>query len=458
MIYSVLILSLIGIGLMIYRREWMPYILIFVLPLEIIPAADIAGVTLRISNVLFAVAFLMIIWEAIKNKNKLFFKYDIFLLGFLITGLISLIQAINLHRGFVFFLSIAYVFVVFIVTRYLMMQKTFYQMKIVKFLCITFFITSVLGIYQYLGQIFGLSGAATFAREPYRIGAFNFPRIESTMYEPMYLANFMVLPVILVLIMIIKDIKLIAKKWLYGLLILFGTVFVLTLSRGGYLALAVALVGLLFYTWRELNLKKIIYLVIAGGMVLGISFVLVTFSGWYYPKYVAKPKVNISGTIQATKEEVSSVKSFVNHSKNTKDGSISDRTWRNQTALEVWRSSPIIGVGLGNYGPYVVKNMGDTERYKIVLNVYYELLAETGIIGFSMLIVFWGYIFWMACRFLKIVQNNEKWIVAAIFMALVGMMVQWASFSPLYIAHLWFVFGLLAGLIQILHEEKYEKN
>jgi hypothetical protein len=67
--YLVLLLGAMGIGLMLYRREWMLPILVFSVPFDRLPSFDLAGVTFRISTFLFLAAFLIILLEFWQKKR-----------------------------------------------------------------------------------------------------------------------------------------------------------------------------------------------------------------------------------------------------------------------------------------------------------------------------------------------------------------------------------------------------
>jgi hypothetical protein len=66
--------------------------------------------------------------------------------------------------------------------------------------------------------------------------------------------------------------------------------------------------------------------------------------------------------------------------------------------LEVWRLAPILGVGLGNIGAYIVPFYSDPDwvlrsRY-VSDSLYVQLLAETGIAGLLAFLWFWGRLIW----------------------------------------------------------------
>jgi O-antigen ligase len=431
MVWALSFFSLLGIGLMFYRREWIIYILAASLPFEILPAIDLAGVTLRVSNILFLAAFILVIIDSIKRKKKIFLKSDWFLLGYLMIGGISLFSAIDLKRGFVSLASTGYVICIYFEKAIIVLTG----------------VISIFGLFQFLGEVFGLSHSLTLSRPQYQLQVFGFPRIHSTMYEPLFLANFLIIPLV---IMLVKIIFAKARGRIYhsALLLLALVVFILTLSRGGYIGLILSVLVLIVIIWQRLTLKIV---VLTGSICIiaaGISLALVDFSGWYYPKYAVK--TTVSGEKPVEKE---TTKFFINHSKDKSDGSVQERLGRNEAAIDMWKKSPIIGVGPGNYGPYAFTNYSSGEYQRTVMNLYLETLAETGILGLGILSAFFVSLFIKGFTVFRKIKTNERYILGGLLAALLGILVQAWSFSPIYVAHIWFLLGWIAGLSEISYEQ-----
>ena len=68
---------------------------------------------------------------------------------------------------------------------------------------------------------------------------------------------------------------------------------------------------------------------------------------------------------------------------------LTDRGYYNRAGLKIWRAHPVLGVGLGNYGYYYILpefNPGLRGSTRLPPhNMYVQALAETGIVGFAVL-------------------------------------------------------------------------
>ena len=79
-------------------------------------------------------------------------------------------------------------------------------------------------------------------------------------------------------------------------------------------------------------------------------------------------------------------------------GAVGNRIDSVYAGLRVWQLAPVLGVGLGNIGGYIVPFYTDPEwvlrsRYASD-SMYVQLLAETGIVGLAAFLWFWGRLLW----------------------------------------------------------------
>jgi O-antigen ligase len=128
-------------------------------------------------------------------------------------------------------------------------------------------------------------------------------------------------------------------------------------------------------------------------------------------------------------------------------------------AIEVWRGSPLFGVGLGGFGPATGGEI--STGYAIVNNQFLETLAETGLVG---LIVFMLLILSIVAVFLKIIskinflQGNQQFLpnlLVGLVAAFGAIFAQYNFFSTFAIIHIWVLVGLIVALESIiLHELK----
>jgi len=156
------------------------------------------------------------------------------------------------------------------------------------------------------------------------------------------------------------------------------TATIYTASRGGCVALACSnmLVLTFFLFSREISTKrKIMYMFLQGVLLISL---ISAFRLWFPLEWERITSFGIS------------------------DGSSRFRLW--QTALEDWRESPFFGNGLGN-AFYI--------HSKATHNTYLQVLSETGLVGFCLMIGFTGYMLMKAFRY-----------DIAMFSMLIGMLIQ----------------------------------
>jgi len=293
----------------------------------------------------------------------------------------------------------------------------------------------IFGFYQYFGDVFGLSPALTGLRDIYTKEVFGYPRIQSTGLEPLYYGSFLLIPYCILL-----NKRLIKKEstgWSENLL-LFGIITQVTLSvsRGAIIGGVVALVAtiILHTLKRTIVLKKLLtsIVLIAGALVLSYTMTLVSPDA-SNKKYSSEAKTE----------------SLVNQATNLT--SQDDRVRNRTIAIHAFKSQPVLGVGPGNFNQFAI---GEYPAYAdiapvIVNNEPLELLAEAGIIGFIIFVVFvgWWYLL-VAGRYLqnKFKGNYLIYWVPAVLIYLITLAIQYQTFSTLYVMHVWVMIGILIAM------------
>ena len=76
-------------------------------------------------------------------------------------------------------------------------------------------------------------------------------------------------------------------------------------------------------------------------------------------------------------------------------------------------------------------------------NEYAELLIETGILGLMTILLFWSSILLRGFSLFKHLPPFKSAVLLGLVAALAGMLLQYISFSTLYVFHLWFLIGLI---------------
>ena len=228
------------------------------------------------------------------------------------------------------------------------------------------FILGTLTVYQYFSGSFDNDfGGFAVSAEHQIIGTIDDYRSTGPIGDPNFFAQIMVVlvPISLERFLHEKRISLrLVALWTFANSVL-SVIF--TYSRGGLLALMMAVVVLLLYYPPKRLQIPIFILIIAG------------FIAFLPPNYVAR---------------LSTLTELFKNTGTTRveERSLQGRLSENMTGWEMIKTHPLFGVGLSTYNylfPTYSKKLGlalvATERE--AHNLYLESLAETGIIGFSVL-------------------------------------------------------------------------
>lgn len=144
------------------------------------------------------------------------------------------------------------------------------------------------------------------------------------------------------------------------------------------------------------------------------------------------------------------------------DGSAIRRYVENVAAWRVFMDHPILGVGPGHFAPYYSNDYGNrvglieqTRGYR-AHNLYFELLAERGVIGFvCFMAIFWtlGLGLWRIRKRLIRIRPVLADTAAAFFFSLTAYAVS-AIFAHLsYQRYFWILIALCAAALRIIHTE-----
>jgi O-antigen ligase len=228
----------------------------------------------------------------------------------------------------------------------------------------------------------------------------------------------------------------------YWLIFLIAVNFMLTFSRGIYFAGIITLIVSAILALKYSDYIKISknILVISLGVITGI--LLLIGSSFY--------KNSNFSQIDKAKEHATEI--------NEDSISVSERkdTWEN--AIVAFREKPLLGVGIGNFGPWEVGFPKEVPKggWNIVNNETLEILAETGIIGFLALMSFLFYVFIQSASvFFSSSDKDLRIWAAGIVTAFIGVAVQYQTFSTLYIMHVWVLIGLMMSVTRL---EKVNNN
>lgn len=168
-----------------------------------------------------------------------------------------------------------------------------------------------------------------------------------------------------------------------GALVLFGAAFYVANSLLGYVILTIfVLTFALAQMWRRnaFSLTRRQRLVVAAGAYV---LVLLWLTG------VTPP---VPDLLARTMSRVSLVLQGGGGAGNRFDGALA--------GIEVWKTAPLFGIGLGNIGPHIVQFYTDpawvVRSQYAADSVYSQLLGEAGLIGLLAFLWFWGRLLWFS--------------------------------------------------------------
>lgn len=423
------------------------FLVAFLLPFERIGSYDFAGITVRASQIFALMALVAWVLIFLAKKENFNAKNPILIPLCFFVGIsaLSIINALNTQRAVLVFLFNAFVIAVALMIPNLVKNKEHLD-KIVKIILVSCFVVSLFGLYQFLGDVAGLPTNLTGLREHYTSIVFGFPRIQSTCLEPLYFANYLLIPVSLCLALISrkkeeKDKFYIKPLYLVLILVLASVNLILTLSRGGYLGfVTVILLSLViffrsFFTWK----KVLIFILIA---------LVVFISVYYFLKLAGKEKA---------------IETFLTQATNIARGpAVKERTSTYEEAWKLFKDHPWFGIGVGNFGPMYAPHtqiMPEKIGWPIVNNEFLEILAETGIFGFLSFLAFIIVLVVYSIRVIRLAKDSYiRIILIGLLIAFCGILVQYQTFSTLYILHIWFLIGLMVAVQNLTGSESIQKH
>jgi putative inorganic carbon (HCO3(-)) transporter len=424
-------------GAVFWRRiEWGVYALLFALPFERIGSWPLNPVTdhpvVRMSQVVGAALVLAFAAQVLLRRRKLRLSRLYWpLAGFVVWAAIPVVTIG--YRPLLY----GYAALVFVAALVVVVANLVPEMKPARLLAALLAgagVTAVFGLFQFVAGTLGASTAVTGLRPEYTKAVFGFPRIQSTGLEPLYYANYLLIPLLVLGKVLVFGAMKRARWWLAGLLLVLALTFVLTMSRGAFIGVVV---GLAVTIPLALMKRKLLDLRLLGAVV-GVAVVLAG-AALMFASYRS------DGTLTSGPKRFLSLITV----DLTRTGSFTERTQMRDQATEIAKDHPVVGVGIEGISPYVLKYQpGTSETTDIAFNNQaLELLDETGVPGG---VLFYGFLAWLlALGVIAYLRTQDRmrsaWLLALLG-ALVAVTVQAQSFSGFLLTHLWVLYGLLAGL------------
>ena len=412
------------------------------LPFERLGAFTAVGVNVRPSQVVLLIAWLLYarLWLCGKAKLEWRNKTFLALAAFFAAAGLSLLNTENLNRSLVTLAFTIFTASLAVLLPNVLKDEASFK-KVRAAILFSAALVSIFGLWQFVGDMLGAPTWMTGLRETYSRAILGFTRVQATAAEPLYFADYLLLPIALAGAWLLRNPEAKTRRLLSVLLgVMLINVF-LTSSRGGWLGCGVTTIVLL---WLERErLRDWRPLARSAGIALAALAVGVTLLGSFF---------------SPTRDTVTDT--FFRHVTTITDGAAFDERAQTITAaIDAWRIHPWIGVGFGGYGPYVstFALAKPDAGWPIVNNETLELLAETGMLGLAAFVIFLIAVFhesgWRRrypFRHPLVPEGmspKADRVAAAVrvacIAALVGMLAQYQTFSTLYIMHVWFTIGLL---------------
>ena len=414
---------------------WLVLAIIFALPLERIPSLPIAGFTLKINHILGILLILFYTIRMLKKREKFKINYiTIPLLGLLFFISLSLFQSARPLLSLVTFFQIVFTFILFqIIASQIDTIKKFE--KIVQIIKISAFIVILFAGWQFVGDMLNLPIWITGLRELYTQKVFGFPRVHAFSLEPLYLGNYLFLPLSIFVAEIFQG----KKNWvnLTGF-ILTSIVIFMTLSRGAILAyLVFVLLLFFFYPKKTLTVKNLTFL--SSNLSLAIILIVVILS-------ILGAEKRASFYNQLTLKDYQITESVMG------------RLNTYEVAWQAFKEKPLTGIGLFNYGPYATGyDLENPFVQQIVNNEYLEILAEIGMFGLVLFIGIIILIIYAGFRGVKLAKESEMGTYLAILtIGFVAVLVQYNFFSTLAIIGIWVYVSLLVSLYNLITNYQFK--
>jgi O-antigen ligase len=415
-------------------------LLILSLPFERITSFDLYGVTIRASLVIGLTVILRAAYLLIKNKAKLNKSLPILLLAIFTFWIILIIpESINFQRAIQ---VVAYnIFVILLAVSVCLIYKKEYLKHLISLLFIVTLFVSAFAFYQFFGDIIGIPYEYTGLAERYTSGLFGFPRVQGFSLEPLYFGSFMLIPTMLALALIAAKDKTIATlKIQYFLLFVFSTVIFITVARGAIYGMAVGVIVLTIISliknisnWKNLATGLVIMVLAFGASLLIIN-------------YGSRIPLDLSKTFGKR-----GAAAFTQQLTRTTLNDTDERAIARTQAIDLLqnnKSAWVFGLGPGQFGPYIQNNTKTADGWAIVNNLTLELLVETGLVGFLLIVAY--FLSLVVIGYKKVSANKKDLLSSAVTIGLIAYLstqaIQYQGFSTLYVVHIWVVAGLLMGV------------
>jgi len=415
-------------------------LLILSLPFERIPSFDLYGVTIRASLVIGLAVILRAAYLLINKKVRLNKSLPLSFLAIFIFWIILIIpESINFQRAIQ---AVAYnIFVILLAVSVYLIYKKEYLKHLISLLFIVTLFVSAFAFYQFFGDIIGIPYEYTGLAERYTSGLFGFPRVQGFSLEPLYFGSFMLIPTMLAMALVVaKDNSVTSKKIQYFLLFVFSTVIFITVARGAIYGMAVGIIILVIISlFKKIStLKSLATALAIIVLAFGASLLIIN--------YASRIPLDLSKTFGKR-----GAAAFTQQLTRTTLNDTDERAIARTQAIDLLqnnKSAWVFGLGPGQFGPYIQNNTKTADGWAIVNNLTLELLVETGVVGFLLIVAYFLSLVFIGYK--KASNNKNELLSSAVIIGLLAYLatqaIQYQGFSTLYVVHIWVAAGLIMGV------------
>jgi len=430
------------------------YVMVILLPLTYYGTIEV-GFTVKLYEVVGALGFALLVVDRIRKRELRWRKtpLDIPLLGFWLVAALSLTQAVDLERGIAWWLWLSF----YIFGFYYLIVNVVHEERHIHGLLKTYLVVAAVISAFALTQFFlDWAGLPSLIRPAYsKFGSLAVPRPNATFLEPLYFGFYLLPPSVFLSVSFLSKKSVFFKvKTEASLLLLYLTAMAATLSRGSIIALIGSLVILvaLYLGFYILNKRKfdhtftplwprfVVVLIAVIPIFFGITWIGLGLERVFH---------STDADILKKREEAKAEESRL---------SLNDpryKEWGN--ALKMFKNHPVLGVGLGNFGPTktgVSRGIsGAGKGFAIVNNEPLEVATETGSLGLLAYLGFNVVFVWQMVlgiwKSIKTRLYSQVPLFAGFLLSFLAMSAQFLTLSTIQIGSFWFILGMGAAWVAL---------
>lgn len=395
------------------------------LPFERLGAITLGGINIRPSQIVLLAALVVASRMALHGRlhfPKQLAACGLWLAAFFAVASLSLFNSENFSRSLLvlaftaFTATLAWLLPAFVnLLQVHQIDESFFP-RVRNVILLSAAVVGVFGLWQFFADMSGAPAWLTGLKPAYMKSILGFTRVQSTALEPLYFADYLLLPMGLAIAWLVSGAPRKTAIRLYALLAVLFANLLLTASRGGYAGFAAMILAI---AWMERRRLAVMRRMLVASILGAVAVVVGLF---------------MLGNV------------FLTHVSTLTDGAgVVERQETFRGALDAFALHPFIGVGIGGYGPFVSTSadIRPDAGWPIVNNQILELLAETGLLG---LLAFAGFVIMVLKRGSQESDPGTNVIRIGALAAFIGILVQYQTFSTLYVMHVWFTIGLILAI------------